>query len=222
MLKFLFKKQQPQNLPEFWKQYEKETAALNLKKPLSEIPFVAFDTETTGIKPKKDKILSIGAIKILDNIVYTNEHLELFVTQTQFDKDAVKVHGILKNGKENHLDEEEAIKLLLDFIKGTVLIGHHVGFDVAMINYALRRLNLPKLTNKLIDTGALFKKTIHQVNIVNHEKLHGLDELCEELKIPQEDRHKAAGDAYITAIAFLKIKSRLKKQGKLNVKMLFS
>ncbi|MDX1327283.1 MAG: 3'-5' exonuclease, partial [Arenibacter sp.] len=45
-----------------------------------------------------------------------------------------------------------------------------------------------------------------------------LDELAEKFDISRKDRHTAMGDAYITAIAFLKIKSRLKEKGVLRLK----
>jgi len=48
------------------------------KPPLDEV--IVYDTETTGLNPKKDEILSIGAVKIRGNKILTSEKFELFVT----------------------------------------------------------------------------------------------------------------------------------------------
>jgi DNA polymerase-3 subunit epsilon len=46
----------------------------------------------------------------------------------------VPIHGILKEGKEEKITETEAVIQFLGFIKDAVLVGHHVSFDVKMIN----------------------------------------------------------------------------------------
>ena len=45
--------------------------------PLDEV--IVFDTETTGLNPKKDEILSIGAVKIKGNKILTSEKFEIFL-----------------------------------------------------------------------------------------------------------------------------------------------
>ena len=86
-------------------------------------------------------------------------------------------------------------------------MAHHAAFDIAMINQALKRLNLPKLKNKVIDTGHLYKKT----KLDTSKKHFSLDYLSERFKIPQHDRHTASGDAFITALLLVKLIGVLKK-----------
>jgi len=91
-----------------------------------------------------------------------------------------------------------------------------MAFDIEMINAALKRMGLPKLKNKTIDTGILYKK------LEGKKDSHfNLDVLCEEFNIPKHDRHTAAGDAFITALLFLKIISKLKKERNLHYSDLF-
>jgi len=85
-----------------------------------------------------------------------------------------------------------------------------------MINNALKRMNLPKLKNKTIDTGILYKKLVGK-----KDSFFSLDVLCDEFNIPKHDRHTASGDAYITAILFLKIISKLKKERTVHYSDLF-
>lgn len=209
------------NLPEFYKEYKKKFQARKIKNmPLEDLRFVVFDTETTGFDVQNDRMLSIGAIGITGNVVDVHDSYEVFIKQDRFSAESVPVHGILKEGRHPRIEEAEAVKGFLKFIDNSVLIGHHVGYDLAMMNNALKRLNAPKLKNKALDTGLLYKKTIHEVNILNRDKQYSLDELCADLKIDKADRHKAAGDAFITALAFLKIRGRLQVKGKLTYKHL--
>ena len=96
----------------------------------------------------------------------------------------------------------------MEHIKNAVLVAHHAAFDVAMINQALKRLNLPKLKNKVLDTGHLFVKS----KLDTSKKHFSLDQLSHRFNIPQHDRHTASGDAFITAILFVKLLCILKKK----------
>jgi DNA polymerase-3 subunit epsilon len=181
-----------------------------------ETRFVVLDTETTGLDPKKDKILSIGAVSVRNNYIEISESFECFLIQEKFNTKTVKIHGILKEGKNSKISELDALKVFLNYIDNAVLIAHHAAFDEAIINSALKNNHLPKLKNKIIDTGILYKKLKN-----TYDKHFSLDKLCEEFNIKMHDRHTAQGDAYITAQLFLKIVSRLKREGNFNYSTLF-
>jgi len=193
--------------PPFWKSYTayfKEKQNSNFEN----IRFVIFDTETTGLDIKKDRILSIGTITVIDKTIKVSDSLESYLTQDLFNTETVKIHGILKQGTIHKVTEEEGIVQFLAHIKNAVLVAHHAAFDVAMINQALKRLNLPKLKNKVLDTGHLFIKS----KLDTSKKHFSLDELSLRFNIPQHDRHTASGDAFITAILFVKLLCVLKKK----------
>ncbi|MEH6406315.1 MAG: 3'-5' exonuclease [Leeuwenhoekiella sp.] len=220
MINLQFWKSDKSNIPNFYKEYAALFANQKVQL-LDETRYVVFDTETTGLDVRNDRMLSIGAISIIGNVIDVSDALERYVKQDVFSEESVAIHGILRQSKYEQITEEEAVKEFLSFIGNSVLVGHHVGFDVKIINYALKRLGAPKLKNKLLDTGILYKRTIHVVNMMSREKHYSLDELCEELKIAKTDRHKASGDAFITAMAFLKIKSKLLQTGKFTTKELY-
>ncbi len=195
-------------LPEFWKAYEVSFAE-GLPKAISETNFVVLDTETTGFSFKKDRILSIGALRIKNGCIEAKDAFEVFLKQETFDKNTVEIHGILKRGKVAQITEIEGLKTLLNLLKNAVLIAHHVRFDVGMINQALMRNGLPKLLNKELDTATLYNRSLPKTKRKT-EGSYSLDELSEQFKISKADRHTALGDAYITAIAFLYILEKLK------------
>ncbi|WP_298236756.1 3'-5' exonuclease [uncultured Algibacter sp.] len=183
--------------------------------------FVAFDTETTGFNFDKDRVLSIGAVSFIGKSIHVNNSLELYIKQDIFNPETVKIHGLIKHGALNKVNELEAIKIFLSYIKNDVLIAHHANFDRTMMNKMMQRNGLGKLKNKFIDTGVLFKKSKH---IIYQENLkhHSLDDLCKELNVPKVDRHTATGDALITAMVFLKTISRLDKRKNLKWNYLLS
>lgn len=215
-----FQKKNKTAYPFFWKEYELDIQNTQ-KLPIKETRFVIFDTETTGFSKLEDRILSIGAISLINNIINVNDNFEIYLEQKIFKPETVKIHGILKDGDIKKVDEITAIQQFLKYIKNAVLVGHHVGFDIGMINEMLSRYNLPKLKNKTIDTGNLYRKSKHLV-YENELKNYTLDELCDELNISKSDRHTANGDALITAIAFLKILSRLNKKNDLEFRDLLT
>ncbi|AUC81712.1 PolC-type DNA polymerase III [Lacinutrix sp. Bg11-31] len=178
------------------------------RKSLEATRFVVFDTETTGLNPNQDYILSIGTVTVQDFNINVADSLECYLQQDHFNAETVEIHGLLKAGNITKIEETKAIKLFLKHIEGAVLVAHHIAFDVAMINQALKRMDLPKLKNKLVDTGQLYKNTKY----VKEDKHYSLDQLCNTFNITMHDRHTASGDAYLTAVLFLKLSALLKKK----------
>lgn len=206
--------------PKFWKDYINRFKNGKYKS-INETRFVVFDTETTGFDFKNDRILSIGAIAINNGVIDVADSLEIYIRQRIFKEDTVQIHGILKEGKLAKVGEEEAIEKCLEYIGNSILIAHHAAFDRNMINAALGRNGLGKLKNRMLDTGVLYKKTKHFTSIIDQNKMYSLDQLSQELNVSTKDRHTASGDAFITAIVFLKILAKLNPDNKLTVKELF-
>lgn len=201
--------------PEFWKSY----LAL-FKGPQSasfeKARFVVFDTETTGLDTSKDKILSIGAVSLVNDVLDISDSFELFLKQTKYDVSTVEIHGILKNGRYQKVSEKKAIEAFIKYIGNSVLVAHHAAFDVAIINTALKNMKLGKLKNKVVDTGVLYKK-LKGVE----QKHYSLDDLASQFKIAMHDRHTSAGDALITALLLIKTLKKIKKERHLAFEDLF-
>lgn len=197
--------------PDFWKQYVDRFDDA-IQKPIYNTRFIAFDTETTGFHQTKDRVLSIGAVSIMNKSIEVKKSLEIYLKQTIFNPETVKIHGLLREGQMNKINELEAVEKFLDYVKNDILVAHHASFDYGMINQMLFRQGLGKLRNQFIDTGYLFGKSKHIIYRENLKDHYTLDDLSKELNVPIVDRHTASGDALITAIIFLKIISRLDKR----------
>lgn len=215
-----FKHKRKNNYPDFWKEYldSFNTETSHLREHLR---FVVLDTETTGFSKREDRILSIGCVSLIHNKIDIANNFEVYLNQTVFKAETVKIHGLLKGGEMIKIDELEALKQFISYIKSDILVAHHANFDIGMIDEALIRNGLGRLKNKYLDTGTLYEKSKHLI-YQDHLKNHTLDELCETLNVEKTDRHTSIGDALITAIIFQKILSRIFLKKEFNLKKLFN
>ena len=195
--------------PDFWNEYA-DSFENGLPNLVLDNKFVVLDTETTGFNVKEDRILSVGALVLQHQTIQPKQAFELFMEQEYYSAETAKIHGILKQGATDRITELQGLKRILETLKNSVLVAHHTGYDVAMINNALKRNGLPKLKNKSLDTASLYFKTVSKLKKEELESYISLDDLAKIYSISKKDRHTALGDAYITAIAFLHILEKLK------------
>jgi DNA polymerase-3 subunit epsilon len=174
--------------------------------------FVVLDTETTGFDYTNDRILCIGAVALQNGQINIPDSFEVYIQQEHYNQATAKIHGILKDSVLDRPTELMALQQFLKFLGDSIIIAHHTVFDISMINKALERNDLPLLKNKTLDTAILYKKTLLVSPIFERKENYSLDDLADKFDISKKDRHTAMGDAYITAIAFLKILSKLKER----------
>tara|TARA_R110002073_G_scaffold72537_1_gene177797 strand:- start:840197 stop:840862 length:666 start_codon:yes stop_codon:yes gene_type:complete len=219
-MKRLFKKRDfNKNYPAYWLAYERLFSNQE-KQHIQDSRFVVLDTETTGFDTNVDRVLSIGAIEIYNNQIDIASAFEVYLKQKHFNSKTVEIHGIIKNERFETLDEKEAIEQFLRYIGNAILVAHHANFDITMLNKILERNGLPKLKNKVLDTVKLYKATRIKSNLIRQGN-YSLDEIADTYMLDVSDRHTAAGDAFITAIIFLKTTSILSNEKKLSLKQLF-
>lgn len=190
--------------PEFWETYASYFEQQE-KKTLERSRFVVFDTETTGFDFDIDRILSIGAVSVVGNEIAVSDAFEIYLKQSHYNPQTAHIHGILKNTKhKNSSEEETGIKEFLSYIKDAVLVAHHAHFDIQMINQALKRMGVPNLKNKVIDTMHLYADTRIKSNFIDKQARYSLDDIAEAYMLELSDRHTSSGDAFLTALIFLK------------------
>ncbi|HWS60320.1 MAG TPA: 3'-5' exonuclease [Flavobacterium sp.] len=183
--------------PEFWKLYLSKFEKKSNR-------FVVLSAETTGLSLEKDVILSLGAFSIIDNSIVIGDSFETVIAQYKFFHENGILNEFTIETKMKKMVEPDAIYALIDFIGNSVLVGHHIDFDVEMINAALERMDCGRLRNEALDIDVMHRKLLDINN-----KQFSLDELCTIYKIPVSDRNSSSEDAYKIALIFLKLKSRL-------------
>ena len=183
--------------PEFWKTYLSKFEKKSNR-------FVVLSTETTGLSLEKDVILSFGSFSIINNSIIIGDSFETVIAQYKFFHDNGISNEFTIETKMKKMGEAEAIQALVEFIGNSVLVGHHIDFDVEMINVALERIDCGRLKNEALDIDVMHRKLLDINN-----KQFSLEELCSIYKIPVSDRNSSSEDAYKIALLFLKLKSRL-------------
>ncbi|MEZ4802790.1 MAG: 3'-5' exonuclease [Gelidibacter sp.] len=206
--------------PSYWNDYQNYFDKVQ-KIDIASSRFIILDTETTGFDYGIDRLLCIGAVAIVEKEITVKEAFEVYIKQDHFNPQTVEIHGLIHNTKIKTVSEEEAMIQFLNYIKDAVLVAHHAVFDMKMINMALKRLGLPKLKNMVIDTMELYADTRIKSNFIAKNKSYSLDEIAENYSIDLSDRHTAAGDAFITALIFMKTIALLQKSKKFKLQSYF-
>ncbi len=169
---------------------------------------VALDTETTGLDPWVDDIVSIAAVKIRGNTILTSERLELLIRPTMgMSAEAMAVHQLRPMDLRQGMTVDQGLDQLLRFVGSRPLVGYYVEFDVTMINkYLLDRLGI-SLPNRIVEVSGMFYDMKFRENPGRYVDLR-FNTIVQELDLPVRAQHDALNDALLAAMMYLKLKRR--------------
>ncbi|EMS80076.1 3'-5' exonuclease [Desulfotignum phosphitoxidans] len=179
-----------------------------LKTRLTDLSYTVFDTETTGLNPEGgDEIISMGAVRIVNNRLLSDEVFEELVNPGRdIPVASYRIHGI----HHEMVAEKDPIELVLprfrQFVADTVLVGHNIAFDMKLIKLK-EKITRIKFANPVLDT-LLLSAFLHPI----HEQ-HDMENIAQRLGISMISRHTAFGDALTTAQIFLKLIPILNSNG---------
>ena len=163
--------------------------------PVRERSFVVFDLETTGFSPEKNRIIEIGAVKIVNGKV--RDRFSQFVNpKIPIPFRIQQLTGIADSMVMNAKTIDLILPSFLRFCEGSVLVGHNVGFDISFIKANAKRLRLP-CSFTTVDTLSMARALLP-----GHAK-YTLDAVAKMLNVPLENHHRAVDDAVCTAGIFL-------------------
>ncbi|WP_367389609.1 PolC-type DNA polymerase III [Lewinella sp. LCG006] len=182
---------------------------------------VVLDTETTGLNPTTDRLLSIGAVAVKDQQIYVGDRFEAFFSNEGLyqakERESVPVHGILQKHWAQLPDNQKILIDLLAYLKDSIIVGHHIAFDFAMLNNAFMAQLGGPLQNQVLDTAHLAQRLASPFAAYQAAPQeigqYSLDQLCKVYNIPVEGRHTASGDAMLTALLLVKLLGRLEQRG---------
>ncbi|AXX91554.1 DNA polymerase III subunit epsilon [Malaciobacter molluscorum LMG 25693] len=170
--------------------------------------FICLDCETTGLNPKKDEILSIGAVMIKDNKIIIRKNFNIFLKSSiNTNEESIKIHQIRPIDLENATEPSDAIFKLLEFIGSRPIIGYYIKFDVSIISKYTKELIGIKLPNETIEVSSMYYKTKKRSSEYEFVDLK-FDTIMKELDIPELGKHDALNDAIMTSMIFLKLKDK--------------
>ena len=156
--------------------------------------YVVFDIETTGFSPLKNKIIEIGAVKVVDGAI--TERFSTFVNpDVPIPFDIEKLTGINDAMVLPYPPIDVILPQFLEFVGDSALVAHNAGFDVGFISHYAEEQGLP-FQPTVLDTVSLARLLLPNLNRFK------LDTVAKALNISLENHHRAVDDAEATAEIF--------------------
>lgn len=183
--------------------------------PIEQVRFVVLDSETTSLDPRTARLITIGAVGVRDGEIHLEDSFEVLL-RVSHNTSAVTVHGVTRDESQSGLEEPEALRLFQDYVKDGVIVGHHIGHDISTLNAGYDRNFGFTIDNRSLDTMDLTLHLERDGAFAGQEQIgnFSLDGLCTLFGVIPHDRHTAAGDAWITALIFLRLLRLAKKHGR--------
>jgi DNA polymerase-3 subunit epsilon len=176
-------------------------------KPLDSLSFTVFDTETTGLNPLADQIIQIGAVRIWNRRLLTEEIFEQLVDpERPIPKESTAIHGIQDAQVKGQPHIDSVLQEFHAFCGETVLIAHNAAFDMRFLQLREPSSGV-RFVQPVLDT-LLLSACVHP----EHDD-HSLEAIANRLGVACAARHDAVQDAFITAQVFLKLLPLLMQEG---------
>ena len=182
-------------------------AALD-ERPLSELVYTVFDTETTGLNPSGgDEIIQIGAARVVNGRLLRQESFEQLVDPGRdIPAAGIPIHGITPDMVVGQPRIDEVLPAFHQFAQDTVLVAHNAAFDMKFLQLLEPRTGL-RFQQPVLDT-LLLSAVVHP-----NQESHRLEAIAERFGITVLGRHTALGDALVTAEVLLKLTPLLRDMG---------
>ncbi len=165
--------------------------------PVEETRFVVLDTETTGFKVYGgDEIVSIALVEMHGLEPTGREFTTLVNPRRTIPSASTAIHNICDADVAHAPVIEEVLHDVTRFIGASVLVGHHVPFDLRFLNKALYQTFRCRLRNPWLDTMLM---CVALSGRLGHYTLEDVARFC---GVEIRDRHTARGDALMTAAMF--------------------
>ena len=166
--------------------------------PLDDLPVIAFDTETGGLDPLKDALLTVGLACIDGPIA------DLVVCHEDYrpDEKVLAVNRITSGRAAGGSPWRLVEQLLEEQFDGRVVVGHDVGFDLGFLMANSPNLPLPFA----VDTAACCRFLWPGAKA-------DLASLCERARIDNANAHGAGGDAWAAMRGWIYLRNVLRNAG---------
>ncbi|GAC1643250.1 MAG: hypothetical protein NVS4B12_07350 [Ktedonobacteraceae bacterium] len=171
---------------------------------LDDVEFVVIDTETTGLRPGPDRVIEVACVRVrggeavdsLQTLINPGRRIPPFIAQFT---------GITQEMVNDAPTAKEILPDVIRFIDGAIVVGHNVGFDIGFLSYEAQLIGCAFPPDGL-DTIPLARRFCPGL------KRFKLDMVASHLNIPTVNRHRALGDASVTAAIFLRILELARQQ----------
>jgi DNA polymerase-3 subunit epsilon len=174
--------------------------------------YAIVDIETTGGSPKTEKITEI-AIYIHDGEKIIDEYVTLINPERNIPYFITNITGITNEMVENAPCFFEVARKIVEITEGCTFVAHNARFDYSFLRHEFKALGF-NFKRNILDTVTLSRK------LFPGHKSYSLGNICADLGIPINGRHRAAGDALATATLFDMLLERDKSLNGGNISLL--
>lgn len=175
---------------------------LSLDKRLLEYPIVALDTETSGAYPLDSQICEVAAVKF-----YEGKVIDTFQSLIKIDQkmppEIEKIHGISDEMLMDAPRIEEKLPALVEFLDKSVIIGHHIQFDLGFLAVEIEKFEQRYPENLIFCTSLLSRA------LITESPNHRLQTLIGYLGLNQGAAHRALDDSKACLELHLRCMERL-------------
>jgi DNA polymerase-3 subunit epsilon len=206
---------------------KKLCADLDQGRPLHEYTFVVCDTELTGLNKRRDEIISIGAVRIVNLQIELSQTFCRYIRPDNLDPNqATLVHRITPEELKAAPTMVEVLPEFIEFCGDALLVGHFVSIDMHFLGKATRKYLGGMLSNPSIDTMRLARgyeeaKCTDFYGNCDQSRSYNLDALSEQFNLPKFKPHDALEDALQTAYLFLFLVKKFRHGGIRTLKDLY-
>lgn len=158
--------------------------------------YICIDLETTGLDPKRDKIIEIGAVRVEDNVIAA-EWRSFVNPGKKLEERIVELTGIRDEQLADAPKIGQLLPELFDFAGDRILLGHSVLFDFSFLKKAAVNERMT-FERQGIDTLKIARKYLPEL------ESRSLAYLCQYYEIPH-NAHRALEDAKATAALYRKL-----------------
>lgn len=188
--------------------------------PWRQVPFLALDLETSGLDPATDAILSIGTVPLDGDRIRPGQAWSSLVAPPSghpIPERSIRIHHLLPDRLLGAPPLRQVLPLLLDRLRGRVLVVHVQAVDHGFLHRAFLRTYGVPFRWPLVDTARLASFFAEQPLLGSgtgpHRSLR-LPDVAGALGIPVDRHHEALGDALLCGEVLLGLASRLERMGR--------
>lgn len=170
-----------------------------LDESLENAVFSVVDTETTGLDINEARIINVAAVKV-QNFKIIDFYNSFINPEIEIPKESIKWHNITDEMVVDKPTVSEVLPDFINFVGDTIVVGHHINFDIKMINKEMMNFFGCQMNNHWLDTMLIYANAI-----IKKDEHYSLDHLLEKYNVTCNGRHTALGDALATAEVFNKM-----------------
>lgn len=188
------------------------------QKLLSELEYVIFDLETTGLYAEEgDEVIEIGAVRVKDLKISGEDFQSLVKPSVAIPESSSAIHGIRDQDVKDAPPIQEVLPRFVEYCGNRVWVAQNARFDMSFVLRDLQKMDLAFRQSFVTDTIGLSKM------LFPYETRHNLDVMMARMGISKTgDRHRSLDDCRYTARVLIEFIKLLEKQGSNNLEAIQS